>query len=300
MKKFIILFSYIIFVLLIPEVSSQTFFMVIGDWGRNGEYNQREVAEQMARWSEQNKAEFIISTGDNFYPKGVTSTSDTLWFTSYENVYTSAFLQIPWYVVAGNHDHHGNVWAQIDYSSISKRWKMPAKYYSFVKDIEGGTNALFVFLDTDPLIMYFKMSMSPDTQMVKEFTNQMKWLDSVLANTNTTWKFVTGHHPVYSGGSHGGELTLSLDFVPLFIKYNVNAYFCGHEHDMQHLSDGSVTQYFVSGAGSKTRDCTSTEYTVFQKGNTSGFLGVRLFPGKYECTFIDYLGNEIYKTEIKK
>ena len=49
-------------------------FIVFGDWGRNGEDNQREVAGEMGIVAKKFKPEFIVSTGDNIYPNGVRST----------------------------------------------------------------------------------------------------------------------------------------------------------------------------------------------------------------------------------
>jgi len=37
-------------------------------------------------------------------------------------VYTAPSLQKRWYAVEGNHDHKGNVSAEVDYTKLSKRW----------------------------------------------------------------------------------------------------------------------------------------------------------------------------------
>lgn len=105
-------------------------FMAIGDWGRNGEYDQLEVAKQMGLWGADHPNDFVISNGDNFYPKGVVSELDPLWHYSFENIYTAHSLQCDWYPVLGNHDWHSAVDSQIKYSRISRRWNMPARYYS--------------------------------------------------------------------------------------------------------------------------------------------------------------------------
>ncbi|HSK12363.1 MAG TPA: metallophosphoesterase, partial [Phnomibacter sp.] len=96
-------------------------FLVIGDWGRNGEDHQKLVAAQMGRTATQVKADFIVSTGDNFYPSGVISEHDPLFFFSFENIYTDFSLQWDWYVTLGNHDYKSDPDAQVRYTNISRR-----------------------------------------------------------------------------------------------------------------------------------------------------------------------------------
>ena len=42
-------------------------FVVFGDWGRRGHFNQSKVAEQMGLYCKNYGCDFAISTGDNFY-----------------------------------------------------------------------------------------------------------------------------------------------------------------------------------------------------------------------------------------
>src|ERR1700744_406987 len=64
-------------------------FIVVGDWGRNGEKDQMDVAKQMGLAAADMDARFIIAAGDNFYEDGVASVTDPQWQTSFEKVYTA-------------------------------------------------------------------------------------------------------------------------------------------------------------------------------------------------------------------
>lgn len=276
-------------------------FIAIGDWGKRGEYNQKDVAIQMGYWAASNKADFVISLGDNFYENGVSSTNDSQWQLSYENIYNSQSLQIPWYASLGNHDYNGNVQAQIDYSDISPRWKMPSRYYSFIKKIDDSTTALFVILDTNPICESDdEYKKDPNGEILKiDNKVQIRWLDSTLANTPAKWKFVCGHHTIISGGYHGGVREMQELIDPVLIKNNVDVYFCGHDHDMEHLKKGKIN-YFVSGGGSLTRTCDDTKFTKFYASDLAGFLGVNLSKNELTAAFTDFMGNVVYTTSIKK
>jgi tartrate-resistant acid phosphatase type 5 len=71
-------------------------FMVFGDWGRNGEDNQKETAWELGIDAKTFKPEFIVSTGDNFYPNGVRSTRDHYWLASFEDIYTAMAVSKLW------------------------------------------------------------------------------------------------------------------------------------------------------------------------------------------------------------
>ncbi len=72
----------------------------------------------------------FLFIGDNFYFTGVDDVEDKRFFHTYEKVFEDQSLQIPWYISAGNHDHYGNVTAQIAYTQNSIRWKFPNLYHS--------------------------------------------------------------------------------------------------------------------------------------------------------------------------
>ena len=76
----------------------------MGEWG-TGTTAQRDVAAAMNRWAGSNRAQFILSTGDNFYD-GITGNNDRRWNTWWRNIYDGANIRnLPWYISVGNHDY---------------------------------------------------------------------------------------------------------------------------------------------------------------------------------------------------
>lgn len=51
----------------------------------------------MGRTGEKLDVDFVISTGDNFYDKGLIDEHDPAFEESFTNIYTATSLQKPWY-----------------------------------------------------------------------------------------------------------------------------------------------------------------------------------------------------------
>jgi 3',5'-cyclic AMP phosphodiesterase CpdA len=279
-------------------------FIVMGDWGRNGEDHQKQVAKQMGVTAANAGVDFIIATGDNFYPLGVASEYDPLWKYSFEEIYTSFSLQWDWYPVLGNHDYGGNPEAQVKYSTISRRWKMPSRYYSKKFSIQGDTTQqiLIAFIDTTPLIKGYYAGNGHHVHD-QDSAAQRHWLEQTLADPspNVKWKFVVGHHPMYSGGGRTeGKDTRSIRRVvqPLLTKYRVDGYLAGHEHSLQHMIAGKV-HHFISGAASERTPARMLPISKFA-ASEYGFMLFSVLPNKVLVQVVSYENAVIYTTELVK
>ena len=257
----------------IPELENKTEdfnFLVLGDFGRVGGYFQKEVAKQLGDAAYMLDTEFIVTVGDNFYPNGVASVHDEHWQDSFNAIYTHPALYTNWYAALGNHDHRGSIQAQIDYSDISRRWNMPSAYYSETFELEDGKKLLLVVMDTSPFINSYKKEPKKYPHVAThDLEKQKKWLTETLStkDKDIAWKVVVGHHPLYSGGKRKeAEDTKDFEsqFADFFDAHKVDAYICGHEHDLQIIKPkGRYTTQFLSGAGSAIRPAGNREGTIF-------------------------------------
>ncbi|PAW92383.1 acid phosphatase [Mucilaginibacter sp. MD40] len=271
-------------------------FIAIGDWGRNGEYDQTEVAKQMGLWALNNPNDFVVSVGDNFYPRGVVSEHDPLWHYSFENIYTAHSLQCDWYPVLGNHDYGSDTEAQIRYSKVSRRWCMPALYYSKQYKLGNNDKLLMLFIDTDPMM---------HAERKAQVEQQMVWIDEQLRNApaDVKWKIIVGHHPYYTVGpriKNYDTLTVREKLSPVFAKYMVDIYLSGHDHSLQHLKPEGVTHQFISGAGSELTQVTEgIPYSRFQASD-HGFMCFAINKDKINVKAVNATGKVLYQTELKK
>lgn len=277
-------------------------FLVVGDWGRDGSDHQRDVAKQMGLAAEALRCQFIVSVGDNFYSRGVQSPTDPQWLSSFENVYTARALQVPWYVTLGNHDYRGSPQAQVDYSRTSRRWRMPARYYA----VPGASlNAPFVdmfFIDTSPLVHEYRQEVEDAIAAnvaSQDVPRQLRWLDEQLGRSTATWKLVFGHQTLHSGGSEHGDTPEMVALVePLLKAHGVQAYFNGHDHDLQHVQRAGLS-CVGSGAGSRVRAVSAVAGTKFCAA-VSGFAAVSVTEDKASLQFRDFAGANLYHGELAR
>jgi len=277
-------------------------FFALGDWGRERCREQKAVARAMGALAEKTNPEFVVALGDNFYETGVKSTTDPLWKTSFEDVYTAPSLQVPWYAVLGNHDGYGNPDAQIEYAKTSKRWRMPSKWYTVRQKLSDGTAIEMFFLDSDPY-----QGKTADRLVAAGYLKpsdtaaQIAWIDSALAASKAQWKLVFLHHPLRSHGKHEAEANaMAQRFEAKFAKAGVAAVWAGHDHDLQHiLEPGVPVHHFVSGAGSQVRKVKKGANSLFA-ASVPGFMSISVSRDTMAVQVIDSSGVVLHTANIPR
>jgi 3',5'-cyclic AMP phosphodiesterase CpdA len=208
-------------------------FVAYGDWGQKGDELVQTV--QSVASSVPNR-DFVILLGDNFYPQGV-QTVDSLDFEMFTDI-VAAGVTYPHYVILGNHDHAGNIGAQMLFSDRDSRWVMPSKNYkqTISKD---GVDLCLLMIDT-----------------ITFDAAQASWLSSQLSlpdcDPASKWVIVNGHYPIWSAGLYGDTKNLKAMLLPILHQHGVQLYLCGHEHLHEVFHEGKLVQV-VSGATAAPR-----------------------------------------------
>jgi tartrate-resistant acid phosphatase type 5 len=221
--------------------------MVVGDTG-TGNRDQYRVSRGMKKTLEEypgTKAVCIV--GDNIYDSGVTSVTDPQFKSKFEDPYRN--INLPFYLCLGNHDYGNSIFDdkryqhQIDYTNISPKWNMPARYYhkSF-----------------SPCDMFF-VDTNLDHMSTTEISSQLRKIQGLYKKSRNPWKVLCGHHTWRSTGGHGNASHKLEQFLQsLFTKCDFDMYICGHDHCKNHstvnLPNGRTVHTIVVGTGGKKYD----------------------------------------------
>ena len=176
-------------------------FLQLADWGGQDEYpyynpSQLATSLQMGNVSDITSPQFVLALGDNFYKSGIEGSYESPRFEeTWNSVYTSKSLQVNWYVCAGNHDHRGNVFAQIEYSKHSSRWTFPSYYYkrSFYS-LDGSLKLDLIMMDTS---LYTGVNKGSDFPNSYADETQHQFIANALEQSTADYIIVAGHYPVY-------------------------------------------------------------------------------------------------------
>jgi hypothetical protein len=198
-------------------------FAVLGDFG-TGKPSQYELAAQMARLHRAYPYNLVVLVGDNLYGSERPQDFRKKFELPYKPLLDAG---VKFYASLGNHDAR----EQRYYKLFNMDGRL---YYTFSPKAD---------------VRFFALE---STYPVPE---QIQWLEKELAGSNSDWKIVFFHHPLYSSGErHGSDTRLREVLEPLFVKYNVSLVLTGHDHFYERVKPQKGIPYFVVGSGGQLRE----------------------------------------------
>ncbi len=266
--------------------------------------------------------DFGVMLGDNIYPSGSALGADGFDEAKrYKDMFTDPFgslVESPasylTYATLGNHDWESSReggFAQMEFLKNADGFYMDGPYYTVKPPAGNGEIELFV-IDTSMILASTTVyedylnddgsELETDEVDVPDYhtepltaadREQPQWLEAALRSSTAKWKFVIGHHPVWSSGGTKFQESKVLRkmILPAICRY-ADAYIVGHEHTLEIHTDsceaalGEATDKplveIISGAASKQRPAHTTfiqhqelkypeHKTVMAKGLRWGF-----------------------------
>ena len=140
----------------------------------------------------------------------------------------------------------------------------------------------------------------------KSFLNepaQLAWLDAELTKSDSRWKFVFGHHPLYShSDKHGNNKNMITKIGPLLAKYKVDVYLCGHDHTLEILKPIDGVYHVVTGGGGGPDMAYNVEWTdeSYYAATLGGFTLLRVAKNEIVIEFVRLDGKTEYAHTIPK
>lgn len=238
-----------------PRQAQRLIFFVIGDWG-NGKKVQYELANRMEaerrRLRERgDEVRFVMSVGDNIYGFRDSGKTDSEWVKKFFLPYAPTLREIPFYMVAGNHDGNESESAEDLETQLDNTFTPNGpgqRWFHFTY----GNLAEFFALDSTR-----NQPTGPKAAVYTPEGEQSQWLAAQLAEPALPWRLAIQHHPMFTAGpDHPPFLPQTAHWFNLFKEHGVRAVFSGHEHNLQFSEQSAATGnmlFAVAGSGGQLR-----------------------------------------------
>jgi tartrate-resistant acid phosphatase type 5 len=149
---------------------------------------------------------------------------------------------------------------------------MPSRYYTF----KAGP-VFFIAIDTEGWTIA-----------------QLEWIERRLAAADNDpeikWRIVYGHHPIYTSGVHLNERrigTLRRELLPVLKAHHVDAYICGHDHDLEHLRAEGIEFFIAGGGGAQLRQFRRKEPISVFRAVSYAFLDLTITDHTLTAEYLD-------------
>ncbi len=207
---------------------------IAGDTG-TGSSVEEATAHCMAVEGRQRPYDALLLLGDLIYEAGDAALADSRVIEPFAPVLDGGARLLP---VLGNHDYRSG-----EQQQILTALGAEAPWYA----AQVGSVRILV-LDS--------------TQV--ENPEQTRWLRAELAAPRAagSWTLAAMHHPAYSSGIHGSNLSVREAWGTLFADAGVPLVLSGHDHDYERSTPQDGVTYVVSGAGAKTRGVGHKAFTA--------------------------------------
>jgi hypothetical protein len=189
--------------------------------------------------------------GDVIYENGLTTAHDAQFMEKFEKPY--AALDMPFWIVLGNHDYLGCIDCYLAYSKQSHKWHLPARYY-----VQTYGDVLVVVIDTE-----------------QWDTTQSQWLRNTLLTSTNRFKVVTGHRPLKSfEESKIYEIWTGQDEVRDIVCAHADYYLAGHAHIFEDIGTlpQCKTHLLTAGTGGASLRGFKPRNTNLHTTSSYGFI----------------------------
>lgn len=210
------------------------------------------VQKKVSKELEKEKCHSIHFLGDIIYPNGLETSRDPQFKKKFYDYYyhlTQKDEGPTLYLIMGNHDHKGSIYAWKEIAKKHDKIFFPHPYYLLKMN-----GVCLVHFDSDYYKLFLKFPLS--------FT-QTDWIQRTNKELDSCEKKIAlSHHPFDNSGGHHGP---SKGWLRSFLRQNVIGKYdyllSGHEHTLLDEGKKEGTHMLLSGAGGNP-----------YKGKEAGFL----------------------------